>query len=114
MFEIIQYKDDKNYSPIREYIGALPKKQQNKIIAYIDTLAEFGFNLKRPAADSLGGGLGLYELRPDRHRILYFFHKRTQIVLVHAFLKRTDGIPQRDIEIALKRKEDYLRGEAST
>ena len=113
MFEVVLYKDDKSNSPVREYIEGLSKKQQNKVLAYIDRLAEFGFNLKRPTADSLGGGLGLYELRPDRHRILYFFHRRTETVLLHAFLKRTNEIPQREIEIVLKRKADYLEREAS-
>lgn len=108
MFEVTLYKDEQGYSPVREYISSLPRKQQNKIIAYMDRLAQFGFDLKRPTADNLGGGLGLYELRPERHRVLYFFHQRTKIVLLHAFLKRTDEIPQRDIEIALKRKADYL------
>ena len=101
MFEIIFYKDEKGYSPVNEYLSSLPKKQQDKVIAYVDRLAQFGFNLKRPTADSLGGGLGLYELRPDRNRVLYCFHRRTQVILLHAFLKRTDDIPQREIEIAL-------------
>ena len=114
MFKVIFYKDDKGNSPVREYIESLSEKQQNKILAYIDRLAEFGFNLKRPTADSLGGGLGLYELRPDRHRILYLFHRRTEAILLHAFLKRTDDIPQKEIEIALKRKADYLEREASS
>ena len=114
MFEVILYKDDKGNSPVREYIESLSKTQQNKILAYLDRLAEFGFNLKRPTADSLGGGLGLYELRPDRHRVIYFFHRRTEAILLHAFLKRTDAIPQREIEIASKRKADYLEREASS
>ena len=112
MFEVIFYKDEKDQSPVREYLSSLPDKQQDKIVAYIDRLAQFGFDLKRPTADSLGGGLGLYELRPDRNRVLYCFHRRTQIILLHAFLKRTDDIPQREIEIALKRKADYLEREA--
>ena len=112
MFEVIFYKDEKGHSPVSEYLRSLPKRQQDKVVAYIDRLAQFGFNLKRPTADSLGGGLGLYELRPDRNRILYCFHRRTQVILLHAFLKRTDDIPQREIEIALKRKADYLEREA--
>ena len=100
MFEVIFYKDEKGHSPVNEYLSSLPKKQQDKVIAYVDRLVQFGFNLKRPTADSLGGGLGLYELRPDRNRILYCFHRRTE------------DIPQREIEIALKRKADYLEREA--
>ena len=53
MFEVIFYKDEKGYSPVNEYLSSLPKKQQDKIIAYVDRLAQFGFNLKRPTADSL-------------------------------------------------------------
>ena len=113
MFEVILYKDDKGNSPVREYIENLSKKQQNKVLAYIDRLAEFGYHLRRPAGDSLGGGLGLYELRPDRHRILYFFHRRAEAILLHAFLKRTEKLPEREIEIALKRQADYWRREAS-
>ena len=112
MFELIFYKDDKGYSPVHEYLSSLPKQQQDKVIAYMDRLAQFGFGLRRPVADSLGGGLGLYELRPDRNRVLYCFHRRMQVILLHAFLKRTDDIPQREIEIALKRKADYLEREA--
>ena len=47
-----------------------------------------------------------------RNRVLYCFHRRTQVILLHAFLKRTDDIPQKEIEIALKRKADYLEREA--
>ena len=112
MFEVIFYKDEKSHSPVNEYLSSLPKKQQDKVIAYVDRLTQFGFNLKRPTADSLGDGLGLYELRPDRNRILYCFYRRTQVILLHAFLKRTDDIPQREIEISLKRKADYLEREA--
>lgn len=114
MFEVILYEDEKGISPVGEYIKKLTEKQQNKILAYIDRLVDLGFNLKRPTADSLGEGSGLYELRPDRHRILYFFHKRTQIILLHAFLKRTEAIPQKEITIALKRKLDFLKEEGRT
>ena len=97
MFEVIFYKDEKGHSPVNDYLSSLPKKQQDKVIAYVDRLVQFGFNLKRPTADSLGGGLGLYELRPDRNRVLYCSHRRTQVILLHAFLKR---------------KADYLEREA--
>jgi hypothetical protein len=58
-----------------------------------------------PFADYLGDRTGLYELRPGRHRVLYFFFVRSKVILLHAFLKKTDEIPKRDIEIALERKE---------
>ncbi len=113
MFTLIAYKDREGRSPLREYTEDLPRNQKAKILAYLAVLEEFGFSLRRPMADSLGSKLGLYELRPGRHRILYFFYDRDTIVLLHAFLKQTDAIPQRELIIALNRKADYLKRKVS-
>ncbi len=107
MFEIISYVDPKGRAPIEDYISGLTERQQNKVIAFIRRLEQMGYNLRRPIADSLGGGLALYELRPGRHRIVYFFHDRNKIILLHAFFKTTNEIPRSEICIALKRKRDY-------
>lgn len=104
-FKLIYFTDDKGSCPVDEYIQSMPDQQKAKIYAYLDELREKGFALKRPWADSLGGKTGLYELRPGRHRILYFFHDRKYIVLLHALLKKTDEIPKGDIKAALDRKD---------
>lgn len=102
-FRILFYQE-KGLFPVQEYIANLDMEQQNKIFAALKRLEE-GYHLRRPLADSIGGKTGLYELRPGRHRLLYSFHDRVCIVLLHAFLKKTDEIPQKDIELALLRKE---------
>lgn len=79
------------------------KKQ--KCTPTLKHLSGVGYKMRRPFADYLGGKTGLYELRPGRHRVLYFFFIRNKVVLLHAFLKKTDAIPEKDIEIALGRKE---------
>ncbi|GEM_PF-652562 len=107
-YDIEFYRDDDGSEPVRAYIEQLVPDQKIKILAYLKVLAEFGPSLKRPYADNLGGGLGLWELRPARHRIIYFYHERTVIVLAHVFLKRTDAIPSREIAMALKRKTKYM------
>ena len=53
----------------------------------------------------MGNKTGLYELRPGRHRVIYFYMERKNIILLHAFFKKTDKIPESDIETALWRKE---------
>ena len=103
-FRILFYQEKGSF-PVQEYIKALDEPQQNKIFAALKRLEEEGYNLRRPLADSLGSKTGLYELRPGRHRILYSFHERRCVVLLHVFLKKTDAIPQKDIELALVRKE---------
>ena len=104
MFEIVILEE------AERYIVHLPRQQQNKVTAYLRRLETEGFNLRRPLADNLGHGSGLWELRPGRHRFLYFFHKRVIIVVAHAFLKKTDNIAQTEINLALKRKREYEEG----
>lgn len=55
---------------------------------------------------------GIYELRVvhtgQQYRILYFFHQRKAVVLTHSFQKKTQMVPDRDIDLALKRRIDFL------
>ncbi|MBN1585901.1 MAG: type II toxin-antitoxin system RelE/ParE family toxin [Candidatus Omnitrophica bacterium] len=104
IYKIIFFVDTKGACPVEEYMEKLSAPQQDKVFAYLRRLQEVGPQLKRPAGDYLGGKIKLYELRPGRHRILYYFHGKN-IVLLHAFLKKTDEIPKKDIELALFRKD---------
>ncbi len=97
--------DEKGRSPVQEYVKRLPVPERAKMYAYLKHLSEVGYQMRRPFADYLGGKTELYELRPSRHRVLYFFMLRNKIILLHAFLKKTDEIPEKEIDIALARKE---------
>jgi len=81
------------------------QSEKAKGYAYLKHLSDVGYKMRRPFADYLGEKTGLYELRPGRHRVLYFFFVRNKVILLHAFLKKTDAIPIKDIDIALHRKE---------
>ena len=56
---------------------------------------------------------GIHELRPSfagvHYRILYFFQMREQIVLVHGFSKKSQELRKRDIELAERRMQDWIR-----
>jgi len=112
-FKVLFFVDNKGRYPVQQYIQDLTTKDQDKVFAAIQRLEEEGYQLRRPTADSIGGKTGLYELRPGRHRILYYFQDRKYVVLLNAFLKRTDEIPRREIDLALSRKEicaDQFKG----
>ena len=104
-FEVLYFVDEKGNAPVREYIKALATPERAKVHAYLKHLSDAGYKMRRPFADYMGDKTGLYELRPGRHRVLYFFLVRNKVILLHAFLKKTDEIPKRDIELALHRKE---------
>lgn len=62
--------------------------------------------MRRPVGDYLGNKL--YELRPKQTRIIYFFMLKDHAVLVHAFRKKTDGIPEKEMRIAQRRMDDFI------
>ena len=76
-----------------------------KCRAGIARLRALGYELRRPAADSLRDGLHELRLRRGRvhYRMLYFFHGRGVAVLVHGLMKE-GAVPDQDIARALRRK----------
>jgi len=55
------------------------------------------------------------ELRVKDNRgavgVLYFTFTGKRFILLHGFMKKTDKTPERDIEIAEKRMNDFLQRE---
>jgi phage-related protein len=47
-------------------------------------------------------------LKNNKYRIFYFSFVKTSYVLLHAFQKKDQKTPKKDIEIAKKRKKLYL------
>lgn len=103
-YKITLFEDpDTKRTPVREYLESLGPKEQVKIIKYIDFLQESKGVLDEPYAKHIR--YKLRELRVDfgknRHRILFFTFVGKNIILLHAFLKRTDKTPEAEITKAL-------------
>jgi len=67
---------------------------------------QIGWPVGRPLCGSLGGVL--YEVRQDLSdnrtgRVLFCFSGKAEIVLLHAFIKKTQKIPQAEIDLARRR-----------
>lgn len=111
MYNIVFYTTERGDSPLDDFLDGLDKKPRAKVAAYLSLLEEQGPNLKRPYADIVRGKIR--ELRihhsSNQFRILYFFQMVEQIVLVHAFPKKTPQLKEKDIELAEKRMEDWMR-----
>ena len=77
-----------------------------------ELLAEHGPNLRLPHSRAFGDGL--FELRPRGHsgigRALYGFLLGKRIVVVHAFIKKTQTTPDRDLMLARKRIKELRHG----
>ena len=103
---IFYFVNERGQNPVKEFIDSLPVKEQAKIFAYIMELEHQGHNLRRPLSDYLGHGI--YELRPKRDRIFFFFFLKDYAVLVHAIKKKSKKIPKADLEFCIKRKNEVM------
>ena len=77
-----------------------------------ELLAEHGPNLRLPHSRALGEGL--FELRPRGRsgigRAFYCFVIARRIVVVHAFIKKSQQTPDRELKLARKRAKELLDG----
>ena len=102
---------DSGRSPVEEAVDTLPLPDQAKIYAYIQKLEEYGYRLGVPFVKNIEGKIK--ELRipisPGHYRIFYFFHHGEDFYLLHAFLKKVQKTPQKEISIARKRMNIITR-----
>lgn len=111
MYNLIFYTTERGDLPVDDFLDGLDKKSRAKVAAHFSLLEEQGPNLTRPYADVVRGKIR--ELRilqsSNQYRILFFFQVHDQIVLAHAFTKKTQQLKERDIELAEKRMEDWIQ-----
>ena len=78
----------------------------------VELLMEFGPDLRMPHSRALGGGP--FELRPRGRegigRALYCYLVGERVVVLHAFVKKTQATPERDLRIARRRMKEVRDG----
>ena len=78
----------------------------------VELLAEHGPSLRLPHSRAFGDGL--FELRPRGRsgigRALYCFLLGRRIVVVHAFIKKTQETPDKELKLARKRAKELQHG----
>lgn len=78
----------------------------------IELLAEYGPSLRLPHSKAFGDGL--FELRPRGKmgigRAFYCFLAGKHIVVLHAFIKKSQQTPARELNLARKRLKELKNG----
>jgi len=88
---------------IEDYLLSLEKATYSKTLKHIELLEIFGHKLTMPYSKRISHNL--YELRipgQQKVRIFYCFHNN-QIYIVHAFIKKSQKTPRKEIKTAQKR-----------
>ena len=109
------YKKENGDIPGMDFLLSLEPKMRAKAFSEIELLEKHGTNLREPYTKPLKGDKykNLFELRvkfsSDISRIFYFTFKNNTFVLLNGFIKKTEKTPKRELEKAIKYKEDYER-----
>jgi phage-related protein len=78
----------------------------------VELLSEHGPSLRLPHSRAFGEGL--FELRPRGRsgigRAFYCFMVERRIVVLHAFIKKSQQTPDRELKLARKRQKELLDG----
>ena len=97
-------------SPVEEFLARLSQEMRTDFMDSL-LLMEEGRSLSMPISRNLSSvHRGLHELRlKDRsgaYRFFYFIKKADGIYFIHAFKKKTQDLPQKEIEVVLKRLKE--------
>ena len=110
MYIVRFYVDGRGCAPVRDFIRGVNKKSKAKIGRYIDLLEQHGPDLPRPYADHVKDKIRelRVSLEDGNVRIFYFFFVDKNIVLLHAFKKKTQELPVREVEQAENNMDNFL------
>ncbi len=92
------------------YILAQSPRSQAKCWAVIHALELYGLDVHPKFSKKLAGYKNLWELRiatETQHRILFTITINNVAVLLHAFNKKTQKTPLKEIELAFYRQRNY-------
>ncbi|HKZ43118.1 MAG TPA: type II toxin-antitoxin system RelE/ParE family toxin [Candidatus Hodarchaeales archaeon] len=110
MYQVKFYTTEAGESPVTNYLLQLDVKARAKIVKYLELLQQQGPNLKRPYSDVVRGKIRelRVEYQSNQYRVLYFFFHRNEIILVHAFSKKSQKLKEQDIELAEGRMTEWI------
>ncbi len=105
------YETEDGKKPVEEFLDSLDAKMNAKLVSMMELLEEKGTELRMPYSEPLGDKI--FELRckfgTDITRALYFFYTGKKIVVTNGFVKKTQKTPPSEIELAKKRRADWIR-----
>jgi phage-related protein len=112
MRKIKFYKLETGKCPVEEFFDSLTNKQFEKIAFVLDLIEQIDI-VPRKYFKKLKSTDDIWEVRIQQgnniFRILGFFDGKDLVILNHAFTKKSQKIPQKEIAVAEKRKRNYFK-----
>ena len=115
LFTIEFYFDKNDNSEIIDFLKTLynngktnthDRINHDKIVTYMGLLKKHGTSIGEPVVKYISDSI--WELRPLKNRILFFYWKDNKFVMLHHFVKKTNKTPKKEIRNAQAKLKDYL------
>ena len=110
--EIIFYRTESGSCPVEEFLDSLSAKHAQKATWVMQLVEELEI-IPVKYFKKMTGTDGLWEIRVQSgnniFRLFGFLEGNNIIVLNHAFQKKTQKTPKKEIQVSETRKKDYLR-----
>ncbi|NQU82769.1 MAG: type II toxin-antitoxin system RelE/ParE family toxin [Parcubacteria group bacterium] len=88
---------------LEKFIKSLEKSTIAKVLRAIDLLELFGHNLKLPHSRKITKNLFELRTRGSQEVRIFYIFRGTEIVLLHGFIKKSQKIPRKEINIAIQK-----------
>jgi phage-related protein len=106
-FTLEWFYDKDGNSDVYDYFLGCSAEQKRKFLLLVKRMGDFGKIIDKTKYRNEGDGIYAFKPQPDRY--LSFFTKGKKIIVTNAFLKKTDKLPKSEKDLAIKRRDDYIR-----
>ena len=109
--KIYLYETDSGNSPIKKFIDKLPESDQARFIEVFEEVEESGLGAVRVIFKPIEGKLWEIKFRAPTagYRVLYVLVEQDMMIWLHAFSKKTQKTPVKELKVARKRLKDVLK-----
>lgn len=107
----IYYYRTNNKEPIKEFLDSIEKQTKEKVFRIFEHIEEYGIRAPIPNLKKLTG-TELWEIRilgKQSIRIIYLLIKNDDILVLHGFVKKTQKTPMKELNIAIKRHQEWKK-----
>ena len=105
------YRTESGKSPVEDFLDSLSGKQAQKVIWVLRLVEELDV-VPRQYLKKLVNTDDIWEVRVqfggNIFRLLGFFDGTTLMILTNGFAKKSQKTPRQEIELATRRKNEYL------
>ena len=101
------------YDGVEDAIVDMPPKIQARMLRLLELMEEHGANLGAPHTAPMGDGL--FEIRAKAKegigRALFCYMKGKHVYILHAFVKKTQKTPKKELDLAIARMKEVNQDE---